>query len=101
MYLNPIICTGLLGLRTLVCKLVGVVLSMAGGLIAGKEGPFVHAGVQLRPGLTHSVCRSPLYMTYECSRSGPVVCATYETLELTLNAWQRQSQYNLDACTHI
>ena len=36
--------TGLLGLKTLVCKLVGVSLSMAGGLIAGKEGPFVHAG---------------------------------------------------------
>lgn len=43
----PILCTGLLGLRTLVCKLVGVVLSMAGGLIAGKEGPFVHAGTLL------------------------------------------------------
>lgn len=36
--------TGLLGLKTLVCKLAGVSLSMAGGLIAGKEGPFVHAG---------------------------------------------------------
>ena len=38
------LCAGLLGLRTLVFKLIGVVLSMAGGLIAGKEGPFIHAG---------------------------------------------------------
>ena len=35
---------GLLGLKTLLCKLVGVCFSMAGGLIAGKEGPFVHSG---------------------------------------------------------
>lgn len=35
---------GLLSLRTLVFKLMSVTLSMAGGLIAGKEGPFVHTG---------------------------------------------------------
>ena len=37
-------CAGLLSLKTLVCKLVGVTCSMAGGLIAGKEGPFIHTG---------------------------------------------------------
>ena len=31
-------------MRTLVAKLVGVVFSIAAGLIAGKEGPFVHGG---------------------------------------------------------
>ena len=36
--------TGLLSLRTLVFKLMSVTCSMAGGLIAGKEGPFVHTG---------------------------------------------------------
>ena len=36
---------GLLGLKTLVFKLLGVTLSMAGGLIAGKEGPFIHTGL--------------------------------------------------------
>lgn len=35
---------GLLSLRTLVFKLIGVTCSMAGGLIAGKEGPFIHTG---------------------------------------------------------
>jgi chloride channel 7 len=31
-------------IRTLVAKLIGVVFSIAAGLIAGKEGPFVHGG---------------------------------------------------------
>lgn len=43
------LCAGLLGLRTLVFKMIGVVCSMAGGLIAGKEGPFIHAGNALLP----------------------------------------------------
>ena len=30
--------------RTLIAKLIGVVFSIAAGLIAGKEGPFVHGG---------------------------------------------------------
>jgi chloride channel 7 len=43
--LAPLFCVaGLLTLNTLICKLVGLVCSMTGGLIAGKEGPFVHAG---------------------------------------------------------
>lgn len=36
--------SGLLGLKTLVVKMCSVTLSMAGGIIAGKEGPFIHAG---------------------------------------------------------
>ena len=36
---------GLLSLKTLVFKLIGVTCSMAGGLIAGKEGPFIHTGL--------------------------------------------------------
>ena len=31
-------------IRTLVAKLAGVVFAIGGGLIAGKEGPFVHGG---------------------------------------------------------
>lgn len=37
----------LLSLKTLVCKLLGVSLSMAGGLMAGKQGPFIHMGAGL------------------------------------------------------
>eukprot|EP01023_Acetabularia_acetabulum_P017781 TRINITY_DN1891_c0_g1_i13.p1 TRINITY_DN1891_c0_g1~~TRINITY_DN1891_c0_g1_i13.p1 ORF type:complete len:840 (-),score=163.15 TRINITY_DN1891_c0_g1_i13:115-2634(-) len=43
-YLNGIHIRGLLKLKTLIAKLVGVMFSIAGGLIAGKEGPFVHGG---------------------------------------------------------
>ncbi|DBA70944.1 TPA: hypothetical protein ACH3X2_011387 [Trebouxia sp. C0005] len=43
-YLNGVHIKGLLGLKTLVVKMFSVTLSMAGGLIAGKEGPFIHAG---------------------------------------------------------
>ncbi len=35
---------GLLAIRTLCCKLVAVAFSMGGGLIAGKDGPLIHAG---------------------------------------------------------
>ncbi len=37
-------CAGLLSLRTLVCKLTAVAFSMGGGLVAGKDGPLIHAG---------------------------------------------------------
>ena len=47
---------GLLGLKTLLCKLVGVCFSMAGGLIAGKEGPFVHSGDAPGHSSTSSQC---------------------------------------------
>lgn len=31
-------------MKTLVCKVVGIVFSCASGLPFGKEGPMVHAG---------------------------------------------------------
>jgi chloride channel 7 len=43
-YLNGIHLDGLMCLRTLLAKLVGVVFSISAGLVAGKEGPFVHGG---------------------------------------------------------
>ena len=35
---------GLLTLRALVAKAVGVILSVTGGLACGKEGPMIHSG---------------------------------------------------------
>ncbi|KAI7845409.1 hypothetical protein COHA_001114 [Chlorella ohadii] len=43
-YLNGVHIKGLLTIRTLVTKLSGITFSIAAGLIAGKEGPFVHGG---------------------------------------------------------
>ena len=56
----PVSAAGLLSLKTLLCKLVGVCFSMAGGLIAGKEGPFVHSGLPLcccRPAEAMTCCQ--------------------------------------------
>lgn len=41
--LGQLLCLGV-QVKTLVAKLIGVVFSIAAGLIAGKEGPFVHGG---------------------------------------------------------
>lgn len=43
-YLNGLHMDGLMCIRTLLAKLVGVVFSISAGLVAGKEGPFVHGG---------------------------------------------------------
>lgn len=40
--LSGFVLHGYLGVRTLVCKTVGLVLSVASGLSIGKEGPYVH-----------------------------------------------------------
>jgi len=43
-YLNGVHLKGLLRLKTVVAKLGGISFSIGAGLIAGKEGPFVHGG---------------------------------------------------------
>ena len=43
-YLNGVHLPGLLRLRTMVAKYVGLCFSVSSGFMAGKEGPFVHIG---------------------------------------------------------
>eukprot|EP00210_Caulerpa_lentillifera_P000973 g938.t1 len=43
-YLNGVHIRGLLQVKTFVAKVIGVMFSISSGLIAGKEGPFVHGG---------------------------------------------------------
>lgn len=43
-WLAYLACHARLQVRTLIAKLVGVVFTIAAGMIAGKEGPFVHGG---------------------------------------------------------
>jgi chloride channel 7 len=50
-YLNGVHLKGLLRLKTLLAKLGGVAFSIGAGLIAGKEGPFVHGGGLVGGGL--------------------------------------------------
>lgn len=51
-YLNGVHLKGLLRLKTVVAKLGGISFSIGAGLIAGKEGPFVHGGGLVGGGLS-------------------------------------------------
>ena len=51
-YLNGVQLPRLLRLHTLVAKLIGIMFTIGGGLIAGKEGPFVHGGGIVGSGLS-------------------------------------------------
>lgn len=44
--------------RTVICKLVGIIFSISAGLIAGKEGPFVHGGGVVGSGISNMGSRS-------------------------------------------
>ena len=57
-YLNGVHLRGLLTLKTLGVKLVGIAFSIASGLIAGKEGPFVHGGGVVGGGIAQLGSRS-------------------------------------------
>ena len=51
-YLNGVHLRGLLRIKTLAAKLGGIAFSIGSGLIAGKEGPFVHGGGLVGGGLS-------------------------------------------------
>ncbi len=42
----------MLRITTLICKAAGVLCSVAGGLVCGKEGPMIHAGAVVAAGLS-------------------------------------------------
>ncbi|XP_066873367.1 H(+)/Cl(-) exchange transporter 6 isoform X3 [Kogia breviceps] len=50
-YLNGVKVPGIVRLRTLLCKVLGVLFSVAGGLFVGKEGPMIHSGAVVGAGL--------------------------------------------------
>lgn len=75
---------GLLGLKTLVVKMCSVTLSMAGGLIAGKEGPFIHAGGIVGGGWAGMGSRSVNTQGFACAASS-----------LT---WLHSAEYRNEAC---
>ncbi|XP_012518094.1 PREDICTED: chloride transport protein 6 isoform X1 [Propithecus coquereli] len=50
-YLNGVKVPGIVRFRTLLCKVFGVLFSVAGGLFVGKEGPMIHSGAVVGAGL--------------------------------------------------
>ncbi|XP_053480506.1 H(+)/Cl(-) exchange transporter 6 isoform X1 [Ictalurus furcatus] len=50
-YLNGVKIPGVVRLRTFVCKAIGVLFAVAGGLFVGKEGPMIHSGAIVGAGL--------------------------------------------------
>lgn len=52
-YLNGTNYQRFLRLKTLFCKAVGVIFSVSGGLIIGKEGPLVHSGAVFAANISH------------------------------------------------
>ncbi|XP_071945627.1 H(+)/Cl(-) exchange transporter 6-like [Antedon mediterranea] len=50
-YLNGVKIPRVVRLKTLVCKAVGVLFSVAGGLFVGKEGPMIHSGAIIGAGV--------------------------------------------------
>ena len=51
-YLNGVRIPRVVRVLTLLCKAVGVLFSVAGGLPVGKEGPMIHAGAVVAAGLS-------------------------------------------------
>uniref|UniRef100_A0A8C8LQ30 Chloride channel protein n=1 Tax=Oncorhynchus tshawytscha TaxID=74940 RepID=A0A8C8LQ30_ONCTS len=50
-YLNGVKIPGIVRLRTFICKAIGVLFTVSGGLFVGKEGPMIHSGAIVGAGL--------------------------------------------------
>lgn len=51
-YLNGVLVPRVVRMKTLICKVVGVIFSVVGGLAVGKEGPMIHAGAVVAAGVS-------------------------------------------------
>ncbi|XP_071500518.1 H(+)/Cl(-) exchange transporter 7-like [Diadema antillarum] len=51
-YLNGVKIPHVVRVKTLACKVIGVIFAVAGGLTVGKEGPMIHAGAVVAAGVS-------------------------------------------------
>eukprot|EP00127_Corallochytrium_limacisporum_P001263 Clim_evm33s47 gene=Clim_evmTU33s47 len=64
-YLNGIKIPRVVRVKTLIAKCVGVVFTVAGGLMAGKEGPMIHSGAIVAAGVSQG--KSTSFKEFETS----------------------------------
>uniref|UniRef100_A0AC35G446 Chloride channel protein n=1 Tax=Panagrolaimus sp. PS1159 TaxID=55785 RepID=A0AC35G446_9BILA len=55
-FLNGIQIPGVVRLKTLISKAIGVSCAVGGGLAAGKEGPMIHSGAVVAAGISQGRC---------------------------------------------
>ena len=63
-YLNGTNLRQLLTVKALVCKVVGVLFSVGGGLCVGKEGPMVHTGAVVAANVSHGWRYNVVYVQF-------------------------------------
>jgi len=57
-YLNGVKVRNVTRIKTLLCKAIGVLFSVSGGLLVGKEGPMIHSGGVIGAGIPQFQCNS-------------------------------------------
>ena len=62
-YLQGVKVPRLLRTATLLCKTIGVLFSVSGGLVVGKEGPMIHAGSIVAAGLSQGSSKTCSWRT--------------------------------------
>ena len=82
-----------LSFKTLVGKVVGCVLSVAGGLVVGKEGPLVHVGACIASLLSES--------TGELARDGRLPPTLKGALAATRGQAERRDTITCGACAGV
>jgi chloride channel 7 len=77
-YLNGTNIRRLVTFKALICKVVGVVFSVGGGLCVGKEGPLVHTGSILAANISHGwkACSVKHWQSFrnDCDKRNFVSC---------------------------
>ncbi|PIK56463.1 hypothetical protein BSL78_06626 [Apostichopus japonicus] len=51
-YLNGVLVPHVVRFKTLLCKVIGIIFAVSGGLAVGKEGPMIHAGSVVAAGVS-------------------------------------------------